>query len=131
VGAVLAFVGIFSAWAEVGGWVSAGISGWDLVSNGTVLGEKVGRETYACLAFAGALIALIGALAVLVFSSNKLFWGALVLGSALAVAGSAWGFSDIDTGGFLGIISVDRGAGLYLTLAGGVIGLTGSLGLRG
>ena len=92
------------------------------------MGEKFERETYACLAFAGAVLILVGALAALTSPKTKVLWVILAIGGILAIIGSAWALSDIETGGILGV-SVDRGYGIYLTLVGGILGLIGILGL--
>lgn len=69
-----------------------------------------------------------GALSALVLPRSRILWGILALGGLLAIIGAAWGFSDIDTGSAWGA-SVSYGAGIYLTLIGGIFGLIGAFGL--
>jgi len=131
IGGILALVGIFAPWATFSGWrASLDVSAWDLITRATIGTEQLPRETYACLALAGAILALVGALSALAAPKAKALWGILAIGGVLAIAGSAWGFSDIETGIGLGI-SVNYGYGLYLTLVGGILGFIGVLGLRG
>lgn len=120
-GGILAMVGIFTAWGQISGWVSVGISGWDLATNGKVMGDNVGREIYACLGVSGAIIGLVAALALLAWPrSGGLGKPLLALGGILAIIGAAWGIADIDTGSALGV-SAGRGSGVYLTLVGGIV----------
>ncbi len=124
---VLALVGIFLHWVDVSLWgMSVGVSAWDLVTNATVLGEEVGREAWACIAFSGAILLMAGALSALVLPTKKILWGVLALGGLLAIIGAAWGFSDIDTGSEFGA-SVSYGAGIYMTLIGGIFGFIGAI----
>lgn len=139
---VLALVGIFTAWATVSGYgTSASASAWDSVTRATVMNQHIKREVWACLAFAGVILILVGALSALVLARTKITWSILAIGGLLAIAGAAWGFSAIPTGGIVGIsssygvdlsqfgISVGHGVGVYLTLVGGVFGLSGIIGL--
>jgi len=127
---VLALVGIFLPWVKLSGWgMSVSASAWDSVTRATVLeGEGVSREPWACIALAGAILILVGALSALASPRTRILWGVLVIGGLLAIAGSAWGFSAIPTVGILGI-SGGHGVGEYLTLVGGILGLVGALGL--
>jgi hypothetical protein len=128
---ILALVGVFAPWVTVSGWgESLSASAWDSITRATIGGEPVEREAWACLALAGAILAVVGALAVLAIPKAKEFWGILGIGGILAIVGSAWGFSDIETGSILDI-SVSYGYGLYLTLVGGILGLVGIAVLRG
>lgn len=127
---MLLLVGIFTPWVAVSGWgVSASASAWDSVTNAEVMGGEVGREGWAFVALLGAILTLAGSLSALASPKTRVFWGILGIGGVFAVIGAVWGFSDIETGSALGI-SVGYGAGLYLTLVGGILGLVGgSLGL--
>lgn len=126
---VLALVGIFTPWVKVSMWgMSVSASAWDSVTGATVMGQQVEREAWACLSFAGAIIILIAALSALAFSKVRTPWGILVIGGLLAIAGPAWGFSDITTAEIMGV-SVTYGTGVYLTLAGGILSLSGVIGL--
>lgn len=126
-GGILAMVGVFTAWGEISGWISVDISGWDFATNGKVMGQNVGRETYACLGVSGAIIGLVAALALLAWPRSGGLWKPLLaLGGILAITGAAWGIADIDTGSALGV-SVGRGSGIYLTLVGGIVCLGGML----
>ena len=54
------------------------------------------------------------------------------LGGILAIAGAAWALSDIPTvsGTYMGVtVTISHGFGLYLTLVGGILALTGIVGL--
>jgi hypothetical protein len=129
IGGILALVGIFAPWVTFSGLTSSlNISAWDLITRATVETEQLPR-TCACLAFAGAVLVLLEALSVLAAPKAKALWGLLTLGGLLAIAGSAWGFSDIETGPALGM-SVNYGYGLYLTMIGGILGAIGVLGFR-
>jgi hypothetical protein len=124
---IIALVGIFLHWVNVSGWgMSFGASAWDSVTNATVVGEEVGREAWACIAFSGAVLAVAGALSALVLPGKKILWGILALGSLLAIIGASWGFSDTETGNIMGL-SVSYGAGVYMTLIGGIFGLIGAI----
>jgi hypothetical protein len=127
---VLALVGIFTSWATVSVWgMSASASAWHSVTRATVMGQQVEREAWACLSLAGAIIILIVALSVLASPRARILWGILVIGGLLAIAGPAWGFYDIPTAEIMGI-SVTYGIGVYLTLAGGILALSGVIGIR-
>jgi len=124
---ILAVVGLFTPWATLSGWgASVSASAWDSVTNAKVMGEEVGREGWALLALFGTILTLVGALFALASPKTKIAWGLLLTGGVLAVAGSVWAFSDIETGGALGV-SAGYGAGLYLTLVGGLLGLIGGV----
>lgn len=129
IGGILAVVGIFVSWVKVSVWgISVSVSAWDSVTNATVMEGEVGREAWACIALAGAVLTMMGALSALVSPRSRALWGVLVIGGLLAIIGSAWGFSDIQTGGAFGV-SVGYGPGVYLTLVGGILGLVGVVGL--
>ena len=129
IGGILALVGIFTPWATLstawGGSVS--MSAWDSITEAEILGQPAERETYCLLAFAGSILALVGALLAVFAPSMKVPWAILVVGGVLAIIGAVWGLSDIETGSILGI-SVSYGYGLYLTLAGGVLAFLAFLG---
>jgi hypothetical protein len=121
IGGTLALVGIFTPWATASYMgLSESLSGWDCI--------KGDGETYCYLAFAGALVALLGALSSLAAPRAKALWTILAIGGILAIVGAAWAFSDIETGTMWGM-SVSYGFGLYLTLVGGILALIGSLSL--
>jgi len=139
---VLALVGIFTPWAKVSALgTSVSASAWDSVINARIMGVEIERYDWTCIALAGAILTLVGALSALVSPKTRMLWVILAIGGLLAIIGSAWGFSDISHipsggilsggifgGGILGV-SVGYGPGVYLTLVGGILGLAGVLGL--
>jgi hypothetical protein len=120
IGGIIALVGIFTPAVTESGWLS--VSAWDSITKTTIMGEVMPCETYFCLAFAGAAVALLGALTAVAVPQVKALWAILAIGGILAIVGTTWAFSDIET---CGIISY--GWGLYLTLGGGILALIGAL----
>lgn len=105
--------------------VSADASAWEIAINAKIMGAEYGREVWACLALAGAVIAVLSSLLALAAAQRSASWG--LVGTAgmttggLLLAGSAlWALSDIDTGTMSGM-TVTYGFGLYLALAGGIV----------
>lgn len=136
IGGIIAIVGVFGPWQSLSGThpltgeeISESASAWDSITESTVAGSQVGRETYCVLALVGGVLALIGALGVLASPGVKALAGILAIGGLLAIIGAGWGFSDIETGTVLGI-EVSYGYGLYLCLVGGILGLVGAYGAR-
>jgi len=136
IGGILALVGIFTPWvtasiSQLDGSVSW--TAWDSIIEAKIfeglpmLEREVERETYCLLAFAGSILALLGALLAVFAPAMKMPWAILVVGGVLAIVGAVWGLSDIETGSILGI-SVSYGYGLYLTLAGGILAFLAFLG---
>ena len=127
---VLALVGVFNPWATGSGWrETLNISAWDSITMSTAVGPQIPRGVWACLALAGAVLVLVGALSALAAPKAKVPWAILGVGGVLSIAGCAWGLFFITTGTLLGY-HLGGGYGLYLTLVGGVLGLAGILGLR-
>jgi uncharacterized BrkB/YihY/UPF0761 family membrane protein len=124
---VLALVGVFSPWATYPGGYSPNISAWDAMTGLTVWDYRL-YQIWAGLAFGGALLLLGGALSALAAPRSKAPWVVLHIGGALAIIGFAAAVSEIRDGGFG---YPGYGYGLYLTLVGGILGLTGVMGLRG
>ena len=128
IGGILALAGIFMTWVIVkawGVWDPYSLSAWDYVTNAKLGGViAVGRETWASIAFGGAILTIVGALSARAKPRIKILWGILALGGLLAIIGAVWGFSDIETDEY-----VSYGAGIYLTLIGGIFGLIGAIGL--
>jgi len=83
-------------------------------------------EIWAGLAFGAALVLLAGAVLAAVAPRAKAPWVMLHIGGALAIIGFATAVSYVRDGGLGGY-----GYGLFLTLVGGILGLTGIWGLRG
>jgi hypothetical protein len=81
-------------------------------------------EVWAGLGFGAALILLVGALYAVAAPKAKAPWVMLHIGGAPAIAAFAAGVS------FVSYHGRGYGYGLFLTLAGGLLGLTGILGLR-
>ena len=123
---VLALVGVFSPWATYPGGYSPNISAWDAMTGLTVWDYRL-YLVWAGLAFGGAILALVGAVSAVADPKAKAPWVILHVGGALAIAGFAAAVSDIRDGGFG---YPGYGYGSFLTLAGGLLGLTGILGLR-
>jgi NADH:ubiquinone oxidoreductase subunit 6 (subunit J) len=84
---------------------------------------------WAGLALGAALILLAGAVSATAAPKAKAPWVIVHVGGALVIAGFAAGLSDIRDGGVT--VFSGYGYGLYLTLFGGILGLTGIWGLRG
>lgn len=137
VAGVLAVVGLFSPWVTVSGWgLSGGISVWDLILNADVALDRFGLAElfkmggWAFLALGGAVLLVVGSLCALVAPRIKLLWAIPTLGAILALVGAVWALSDVDTGRILGF-TASYGYGLYLTLSGGILGLSSVLSLIG
>jgi hypothetical protein len=144
IGGVLAVAGVFAPWATMSGSttsdnrtvsVSSSQSGWDLangrvavvieVNGGSALEIIRGEgKDYPYIALVGGILVLVGALASPAFSKGALL---LAIGGMLAIAGAGWGLSDIETGTVI-VATAGYGYGLYLCLAGGVLGLLGAYG---
>jgi len=121
---ILALVGVFSPWAT--GRYSPNITAWDAMTGLTAWSHRI-YEIWASMAFAAALLLLGGALSALAAPRSKAPWVMLHTGGALAIIGFAAAFSELRDGfGYH-----NCGYGLFLTLAGGILGLTGILGLKG
>lgn len=131
IAAVLTIVGVFTPWANAI-WSSgeppearsAAGSGWDLM---TASGDvEEGPEPYAIAAFAGAFVLLLGALWALLDPLSKAAWFVVLAGGVAAIAGSAWGLQSVNEVVFTGVgaaeAAITKGAGQYLTLAGGIAG---------
>ena len=123
---ILALVGAFSPWATYPGGYSPNISAWDAMTGLTVWDYRL-YLVWAGLAFGGAILLLLGAVSALAAPKAKAPWVILHVGGALAIIGFAAAVSEIRDGG-LGYPGY--GYGLFLSLAGGLLGLTGILGLR-
>jgi hypothetical protein len=121
---VLALVGVFSPWTMMPGGYHPNLSAWDAIT-GLRIGDNAPlAEVWAGLALHGAILALVGALFAVAVPRAKAPWAILGVGSALAIAGCAWGLSDIRDGLIWKLYS-GYGYGLFLTLVGGILGLVG------
>ena len=118
IGGIIALLGIFTPAVTMTGWFS--VSAWDSITETTIFGFPIERQTYFCLAFAGATVALLSALTAVAVPKVKVLWAILAIGGMLAIAGAAWAFSDIETG-----YGISYGWGLYLILGGGILALIG------
>ena len=121
VGGIIALLGIFTPAITVTGWFS--MSAWDSITETMVCIFPIERQTYFCLAFAGAVVALLGALTAVAVPKVKALWAILAIGGILAIIGAAWALFDIETG-----YGVSYGWGLYLILGGGILALIASPG---
>jgi hypothetical protein len=121
IGGIIALLGIFTPAVTMTGWLS--LSAWDSITETTIMGGVVPRQTYFCLAFAGAVVALLAALTAVAVPKVKALGAILAIGGMLAIAGAAWALFDIETG-----YGVSYGWGLYLILGGGILALIGSPG---
>jgi hypothetical protein len=127
IGGIVAAVGVFLPWAtasaSAGGFTaSVSASGWDATSG----------ISAPYIALAGGILALLGGLAVL--GGQKAIGYLMPIGGILAIAGGVWGFSDVNSalGAVSGVagVSASVGYGVYACIAGGVLSLLGSLGLK-
>ena len=121
---VMALVVVFSPWAMDPGSYHPNLSAWDAITGLRIGDNEPLCRVWAGLALHGAVFALVGALFAVAAPKAKAPWAILGVGSALAIAGCAWGLSDIRDGGVMGFYS-GYGYGLFLTLVGGILGLVG------
>jgi hypothetical protein len=127
VAGILALVGVFTPWSTHHG--GRHLSAWDAMT-GLVAGDYSPLYlVWAGLAFGAALILLSGAVSAIAAPKAKAPWVIVHVGGALVIAGFVAGLSDIRDGGVT--VFSGYGYGLYLTLVGGILGLTGIWGLRG
>ena len=129
IASILALVGVFTPWATAR-FGLPNLSAWDAMTGlryfaDWFLYEPAPRmyEVWAGLAFGAALILLAGALYAVAAPKAKAPWVMLHIGGTLAIAAFAAAVSFI---GYHGL-----GYGLFLTLVGGILGLTGVMGFRG
>ena len=129
---VLVMVGIFLPWlkasmnlGELFGTLSISASGWDLMTGSGDVQDGV--KTYAILAFAGSIVLLLGALWAFIDAGMRFAWAMTIVGGALAVVGSVWGWQDLNDFVAVGAntpeASIGYGAGLYMALGGGIAGV--------
>ena len=131
VGGILVLVGVFGPWLTMSGpGFSAHVSAWDSITQATRAGAAVDLKGWAILALVGALCLVAGALSAVAAPHIKALWGIVLTAGLVAVGGVVWAYADTDTTTVMGI-SIGYGYGAYLTLVGGILGLTGALGLRG
>ena len=136
IAAVVAIVGVFIPWASAT-WTSgepaearrADGSGWDLM---TASGDvENGPEAYAIVAFAGAVVLLLGALWALLDPLSKAAWFVAFVGGGAAIAGGVWGLQSVSEVVLTGVASagatITGGPGQYATLAGGIAGVLASI----
>jgi hypothetical protein len=129
IGCLVAFVGLFTPWATwsyrlhgSGPLMSFSASPWDGIRN--VEGLK--PHVYYWLALVGASVALLGAWPLLMLPRQKLFWAMTATGATLTLVGVALAFEDgIVLSG--GDTSQTYEYGIFLMLAGGIIGAIGGL----
>ena len=130
IAAILTLVGVFTPWAVRREWEDVlHVSAWNAITGQYSGGWAPLDEVWAILALHAAILVLVGALSAVAAPRAKVPWGILGAGGVLAIASSVWGLCDIRAGSLLDITGI--GYGLYLTLAGGILGLVGILGLRG
>lgn len=166
IGAIIVLVGVFTPWARVnvsssGGMdfdASASITGWNLASGGeidvsglpsghslpsiveTELSSMTGTKSYPYLAFAGGILALVGAIGAFASQKAKLFGISLAIGGILAIISCTYGYFDtiselkevFHAGLFSGLFGTDIEIGIpygiYLGWVGGVLSLIGAYG---
>jgi hypothetical protein len=122
IGGVLAVVGVFSPWTMNPSSYHPSLSAWDAITGLRIGDNEPLCKAWAGLALYGAVFALVGALVAVATPKAKAPWAILGVGSALAIAGCAWGLSDIRDGLVWKLYS-GYGYGLFLTLVGGILGL--------
>lgn len=125
---ILMLVGLFTPWVSVSGWgVSISASAWDSVTGAEVVagGGGVDREAWAFFALFGVLFSMGGAVYALAAPKTMVSRAILGAGALCAFVGAIWALSDLPTFSGLGY-SVSRGAGLYLTLLAGILGIAGA-----
>ena len=133
---VLVIVGVFVPWATAK-WSSgqpleahsATGTGWELM---TASGDiQDGAEPYAIMAFAGSIVLLLGAAWAFLDPGSKFAWAMTFVGGALAIAGSVWAWQVLNGIVFVGVnaaeTTIDHGAGLDLTLGGGIAAIIASV----
>jgi uncharacterized BrkB/YihY/UPF0761 family membrane protein len=126
IASILALIGVFTPWFTQHGGFHPNVSAWDAMTGSTVWDDYRLYEIWAGLAFGAALVLLAGAVLAAVAPRAKAPWVMLHIGGALAIIGFVAAFSEIRDGfGYH-----NCGYGLFLTLVGGLLGLTGILGLR-
>jgi uncharacterized BrkB/YihY/UPF0761 family membrane protein len=124
IASILALVGVFTPWATD----HPNLSAWNAMTGLTYYHRDFRLyEVWAGLAFGAALILLVGALYAVAAPKAKAPWVMLHIGGALAIAAFAAAVSYIRVPGSI----LGYGYGLFLTLVGGILGLTGVMGLRG
>ncbi|MBM4462074.1 MAG: hypothetical protein FJ012_01900 [Chloroflexi bacterium] len=121
-GGALAVVGVFSPWTMNPSSYHPSLSAWDAITGLTIGDNEPLSMVWAGLALHGAVFALVGALFAVAAPKVRASWFILGAGSLLAIAGFAWGLSDIMDGGVMGFYS-GYGYGLFLTMVGGILGL--------
>ena len=136
VAGVLALVGIFLPWLKASwnlgdlfGTLSISASGWDLMTGSGDVQD--GAKAYAILAFSGGIVLLLGALWAFVDPGSRFAWFITIVGGVVVVVGSVWGWQDLSdfvaTGANTSETSIGYGAGLYMALVGGIVGVIGGI----
>lgn len=119
IGGILAAVGVFLEWHSEFTIPGLGVvpseSGWDMAT------REAESVTYPYVTVVGGIIALIGAL---VAFGHKTAGYLLPLGGLIALGGWGWAASDV---GDWSLVTY----GFYVCLAGAILALVGSAGLRG
>ena len=151
IGALLTIIGFFSPWIRMEGVVPGvpkevikimgGISGWDMSKGNIILkiiitggvaegGIQIGGVTYLSLIIASALLMLIGSLFLLI--GRREFSIYLLVGGLLTILLTGGIMISVQSGEKMMKLEaftiknfIEHGYGLYLSLAGGVISLSG------
>jgi len=140
VAGLLVLVGIFLPWirfnsvsSEIPGFGEItfnfnDISGWDMATaHGLTDAQGASTvEKYAVLTIIGGILTLVAALWALVTPSMRFAWAAAAIGGFLAIVGCIWAYRDVND--FVYAFSsadnsCDYGAGLYMGMIGGIVGL--------
>lgn len=140
IGAILVIVGLFLAWVSASGSIlgtsfSFDVAGYNLaIGSITIMGvtASIPVQSYAILALVGGIIALIGAIGLLV--GKRIIGFLLPIGGILAIAGAGWGFADVSNaiaGAGVTGATVSVGYGIYVCIVGGILALIGTVGLKG
>ena len=135
---VLTLVGVFLPWINIsmsyeGFYVSISVSGWDLVSELSFMDWMMAGSFDPYLVVGGAIAMVVGTLGAIIVSRTsddpggalKVFGGAIIIGSIVAIIGAVWFMIDMTGDSLLSMmgINVGIGYGLYISLIAAIGGI--------